>query len=66
MFTAEECRKYAQECIAWGKTAKREQDRKALLEMARMWGEAATMADSGRSNKAEHLPTLKRPQPSAE
>jgi hypothetical protein len=66
MFTAEECHKYAQECIAWAKTAKREQDRKALLDMARTWVEAATIADSGRSNMAEHLPKLKQPLPSAE
>jgi hypothetical protein len=36
---------YAKECIEWGKTARSEQQRDALLEMARIWLEAAHHAD---------------------
>jgi hypothetical protein len=42
--SAEQYRSYANECIAWAKTARTERERKIFLEMARTWTEAALIA----------------------
>jgi hypothetical protein len=45
MKVASEYLAYAEECMEWAKTARSEQQRDALLEMARIWHEAAHHAD---------------------
>jgi hypothetical protein len=44
MSSFEEYKKYADECLAWAKTAKTERERTIFLEMAKAWMEAATVA----------------------
>jgi hypothetical protein len=39
--TADEYQRYATECIAWAHKAKTDADRKAFLDMARAWTQAA-------------------------
>jgi hypothetical protein len=41
MTTADEYQRYATECIAWAHKAKTDADRKAFLDMARAWTQAA-------------------------
>jgi hypothetical protein len=45
MKSAAEYRAYAEKCVEWAKDARSEEERAALLEMARTWLEAAQMAD---------------------
>jgi hypothetical protein len=41
MATVREYKQYAQECLRWAAEAKTEEDRKALLDLARDWTLAA-------------------------
>ena len=45
MRSAGEYRVYAEQCVEWAKVTRSEEDRDALLEMARAWLDAAHSAD---------------------
>jgi hypothetical protein len=56
MTTVQEYRHFAEECLRWARDAKSEEERKAFLDMAHTWTQAAVCEDSAR------VPG--RPQPS--
>ena len=66
MFAIEECRKNAEECLGWARTARTDEDRAAFLDMARTWTQAALMAEGASLGIAEILPTRKRSQAPAD
>ena len=41
MTAADEYRKFAEECLRWARDAKTDEERKAFLDMARAWTQAA-------------------------
>jgi hypothetical protein len=41
MTTADEYRRFAEDCLRWARAAKDEAERKAFLDMARTWTKAA-------------------------
>jgi hypothetical protein len=45
MPTAEEYRRYADECLAWAKQAVTDSERETYLQMAQDWLRAATLAE---------------------
>lgn len=47
MTTADECQQYAKECVHWAAQAKTENERKAFLDMARAWRQAALRFGDG-------------------
>jgi hypothetical protein len=47
MITSHECRQNAEECLRWAREAKTDDRRKAFLDMARTWTEAATQLEVG-------------------
>jgi hypothetical protein len=49
MADANEYRQYADECLESARTATTEDDRKQLLDLARMWMTAAQQLDDGMS-----------------
>jgi hypothetical protein len=44
MSSAAEYRQYADECLAWAKSAKTDYERDVFLQMAKTWTEAALLA----------------------
>jgi hypothetical protein len=61
MATADEYRQFAEECLRWARDAKPDEERKAFLDMARAWtqaaaktnGEAATIGIVQRPGEAD-------------
>jgi hypothetical protein len=47
MSIPEDYQTYAQECLAWAREAKDDAERKAFLDMARAWTQAAAKVNSG-------------------
>jgi hypothetical protein len=47
--TPKEYHEYADECLAWAKTAKSERGRDIFLQMARAWLQAAKQAETRKS-----------------
>lgn len=47
MLTASECRANAEECLRWASAAKTPDQRKAFLDMAVTWTQAATQLEVG-------------------
>jgi hypothetical protein len=43
MATADEYRQFAEECLRWARGAKTDEQRKAFLDMARAWTQAAAI-----------------------
>jgi hypothetical protein len=46
MATADEYQRFAEECMSWARGAKTDADRKAFLDMARAWTQAAAKMNS--------------------
>jgi hypothetical protein len=46
MSEADQFRQYAQEAMRWARQAKTEKEKRALLELARTWSQAALESDS--------------------
>ena len=46
MSEADQFRQYAQEAMRWAHQAKTEKEKRALLELARTWSQAALESDS--------------------
>jgi hypothetical protein len=67
MATAKEYRQYAQECLRWAGEADTEQDRAALLELARDWAlaamrlEGATVPDGAPTEPPKKSPPDRHP-----
>lgn len=49
MASARQYREYADECVAWAKEAKSDQDRETFLKMAQDWLHAATLLEMPQS-----------------
>jgi hypothetical protein len=45
MSKAEEFRQYAEEAVRWARKSKTEQEKRALMDLARTWTEAATHSE---------------------
>lgn len=58
MATVSEYKQYANECLRWATEAKTEEDRKALLDLARYWTLAAIRLEAARpaTDKASDAP----------
>jgi hypothetical protein len=50
--TAAEYRQYADECLAWAKSAKTDHERDIFLQMAKTWTEAALLAKKAKPASA--------------
>ena len=48
MTTVKEYRHFAEECLSWARDARSEEERKAFLDMARTWTQAAVCEDAAR------------------
>jgi hypothetical protein len=57
MRTATEYQQYAAECTRWANKAKTEAERKAFLDMARAWVQAATRVGGAKVDKDK--PTIR-------
>ena len=53
MSSREECLKNAEECLQWARAARTDDKRKAFLDMARTWTQAADLAGSASANAAQ-------------
>lgn len=47
MFSQDQFRQFADECIEWARTARSERERKQFLDMARLWMTAAQQIEDG-------------------
>jgi hypothetical protein len=45
MSSAEQYREFASECLQWAATAKDEEQRRSLLDLAKTWNQAALVAE---------------------
>jgi hypothetical protein len=62
MATAEDSKEFrqnAQDCLQWARDAKTDEERKAFVDMARTWMQAATKAEGMVIPVADELPTPK-------
>jgi hypothetical protein len=57
MTTADEYRKFAEECLRWARDAKTDEERKAFLDMARAWTQAGART-TGAAAPASMMPPL--------
>jgi hypothetical protein len=60
MLTIEECWTFARECSRWAVKAKSEDDRSAMLDMAKIWTQLA-LQEADTSSSAEAVGLLARP-----
>ena len=57
MTAADEYRKFAEECLRWARDAKTDEERKAFLDMARAWTQAAARMN-GEAAPTSMMPPL--------
>jgi hypothetical protein len=55
--TADEYRKFSEECLRWARNAKTDEERKTFLDMARAWTQAAARTN-GKAAPTGTMPPL--------